>query len=158
MNRGKTTFLKLSVVIIGCIFLSLCIFWLPWLARNTVEMNPEYGYLKYPVLIGVYTTVIPLFIALYHALKLLNHIENKNAFSELAVESLKYLKYCAIAIIILYVIGLTLLGFQNVLHPSIAIIGGIIIFAALAIALFAAVLQELLINALEIKSENDLTV
>lgn len=158
MRRGKTTFLKLAVVIIGSIALILCIFWLPWFARNTAEMNPEYGYLRYPVLISVYTTVIPFYIALYQALKLLNHIEYKNAFSELAVESLKYIKYCAITIIILYVIGLTLLGFQNAFHSSIVIIGAIIIFAASAIALFAAVLQELLINALEIKSENDLTV
>mgnify|MGYP001226934001 CR=1 FL=1 len=158
MKKGKTTFLKLAVVTIGSIFLILCIFWLPWLARNTVEMNPEYGYLRYPVLIGVYTTVIPFYIALYQALKILNLIENESAFSELAVESLKYIKYCAITLIILYVIGLTLLGFQDAFHSSIVIIGAIIIFAASAIALFAAVLQELLINALEIKSENDLTV
>jgi hypothetical protein len=36
--------------------------------------------------------------------------------------------------------------------------GVTIIFAALTISFFAGVLQELLINALQIKSENDLTV
>jgi len=36
--------------------------------------------------------------------------------------------------------------------------GLIIIFATLTIVLFAALLQELLRNALEIKSENDLTI
>lgn len=82
----------------------------------------------------------------------------KNTFSELAIESLKYIKYCDTAIILLYIIGLILLGFQSILHPSIAIIGVTIIFAASTVALFVDVLQELLKNALEIKSENDLTV
>ncbi|GIP32084.1 DUF2975 domain-containing protein [Paenibacillus sp. J2TS4] len=158
MIRGKTTFLKFAIVIIGIVALSLCIFWLPVLARNTAEINPDYAYLRYPVLIGVYITAIPFYIALYQALKLLHHIEKQNAFSELAVESLKHIKHCAVAIIILYVIGVTFLLFQNVLHSSIAMMGAIIIFATSSVAVFAAVLQELLKNALEIKSENDLTV
>lgn len=158
MRQGKITFLKLAIIIMAIVVLSLCIFWLPWLARNAAEMNPEYAYLRYPVLIGVYITVIPFYIALYQALKLLNYIESKNAFSKLSVSSLKCIKYCAITIIILYVIGLTFLGFQKALHPSITIIILIIIFAAVNIALFIDVLKELLMNALEIKSENELTV
>lgn len=47
---------------------------------------------------------------------------------------------------------------QSALHPGIAIIGFIIIFASVVIAVFAGVLQKLLRNALDIKSENDLTV
>ncbi|WP_219914085.1 DUF2975 domain-containing protein, partial [Bacillus paranthracis] len=38
------------------------------------------------------------------------------------------------------------------------IIGMIIIFASMVIAVFAAVLQRLLKDAIDIKSENDLTV
>ena len=51
-----------------------------------------------------------------------------------------------------------LLGTQNALHPGIAIIGLVILFASTVILLFTAVLQELLKNALRIKSENDLTI
>ena len=51
-----------------------------------------------------------------------------------------------------------LLVIQNALHPGIAIIGFVIIFATLVIAFFAAVLQQLLKSALEIKAENDLTI
>ena len=42
--------------------------------------------------------------------------------------------------------------------PGIILIGMVIIFAALVIAVFAAVLQKLLQEAIDIKSENDLTV
>ncbi|MFD3449700.1 DUF2975 domain-containing protein [Microbacteriaceae bacterium 4G12] len=158
MKRGTTTFLKVTVVIIGVIVLAFCTFLLPKLAGYMVQINPQYAYLKFPVLIGVYITAIPFFLALYQAWKLLNYIEDENAFSERSVMSLGHIKNYAISIIVLYVIGVFLLVLQNALHPGIAIISIVIIFATLIIALFAAVLQELLRSALEIKSENDLTI
>ena len=42
--------------------------------------------------------------------------------------------------------------------PGIIVIGLVIIFASMVIAVFAAVLQRLLQEAIDIKSENDLTV
>ena len=158
MKRGKVTFLKVAVFTIGIIMLSLFIFALPSLAKYSVEMNPEYANLQYPVLIGLYITGIPFFFALYQALKLLSYIENNNAFSELAVNALGHIKHCASIISVLYVIGMILLGTQNALHPGIAIIGLVILFASTVILLFTAVLQEHLKNALRIKSENDLTI
>ena len=61
MKRGKVTFLKVAVFTIGIIMLSLFIFALPSLAKYSVEMNPEYANLQYPVLIGLYLTGIPFF-------------------------------------------------------------------------------------------------
>lgn len=158
MERGTTLFLKVAVFLIGITVLALCIFLLPWLANYTAEMYPEFAYLQYPILFGLYITAIPFFIALYQALKLLNYIDNNNAFSELSVKALKYIKYCAVTISILYVIGIIFLMSQNASQPGIAVIGLTIIFTSAVIAVFTAVLQKLLKNALDIKSENDLTV
>ncbi|WP_337019087.1 DUF2975 domain-containing protein [Oceanobacillus massiliensis] len=158
MKRGSTIFLKTAVFLIGVIVLALCIFLLPWLANDTAEIFSEFAYLQYPVLIGLYLTAIPLFIALYQAIRLLRFIDNEDAFSESSVNSLKLIKYSAITISILYVIGAVLLMSQNALHPGVAIIGFIIFFASAVIAVFAGVLQKLLRNAIDIKSENDLTV
>ncbi|WP_019413819.1 DUF2975 domain-containing protein [Paenisporosarcina sp. TG20] len=158
MKRGTTTFLKIALYIIGFVALIICIFWFPSLAANAAEMNPEFAYLRYPVLFGLYVTTIPAYLAMYESLELLRYIESNNAFSEFAVSSLKQIKYCAFAIIILYIIGMLFLAVQNALHPGIAIIGITIIFAAVSISVFAAVLQELLKSAWHIKSENDLTV
>lgn len=158
MKRGTIISLKLAIFVIGIIMLGLCVIWLPWMAGSTAEMYPAFAYLKFPVLIGMYITAIPFFAALYQSLKLLRYIESGNAFSELVVISLKHIKHCAMGIIILYIIGLFFLVSQSALHPGIAIIGLAIIFGAFIIAVFAAVLQELLRNALEMKSENDLTV
>ncbi|WP_064094042.1 DUF2975 domain-containing protein [Rossellomorea aquimaris] len=158
MKRGTILFLKSALVMMGIIVFSLCLTLLPWLAEHTVELNPEFAHLRYPVLFGLYSSAVPFFMALYQAFKLLQYIENRQAFSELAVVSLKLIKNYAIVIIFIYILGVLLLLVQNALHPGIAILGIIIIFASLTISFFAALLQGLLRNALEIKSENDLTV
>ncbi|MBP1942663.1 glucan phosphoethanolaminetransferase (alkaline phosphatase superfamily) [Bacillus luteolus] len=150
--------LKVSIYLVGLIVLLLSIFWIPWAAGQLSTLNPEYAYLRYPVQIGIYLTTIPFFFALYQANKLLVYIEKKNAFSDLSAESLRTIKHCAIVIVGLYVIGIALLISQNALHPSLGLIGLSVAFASLVIAFFAALLQELLNSALEIKSENELTV
>ncbi|GGP16380.1 DUF2975 domain-containing protein [Oceanobacillus neutriphilus] len=158
MKRGTTIFLKAIVILIGLTVLTLCIFLLPWLANDTAKMFPEYAYLKYPVLIGLYVTAIPFFIALYQAFRLLNRIDNNTAFSEFSVKALNNIKYDAMIISFIYIIGAVFLLIVNALHPGIALIGLTIILASAVIAVFAEVLQRLLRNAIDMKSENDLTV
>ena len=158
VKQYKITFLKITIFIIGLTILSLCVFLIPNLARDAAVMNPEYANLKIPVLMGLYLTAIPFFLALYQALKILNYIKEEDAFTNLSVISLGYIKKCALAILVLYIIGMTLLTVPNALHPGIALIGIVIIFASLVIAVFSAILQELLRSAIELKSENDLTV
>ncbi|MGE8205521.1 DUF2975 domain-containing protein [Heyndrickxia sp. NPDC080065] len=158
MKQGSITSLKVALFLIGFIILSLCIFALPSLASYAAKMNPEFSYFKYPVLYGLYMTAVPFFFALYQAFKLLTCIESNNAFSEIAVGALSRIKYCAATVVILYVLGIFMLGLQNALHPGIAIVGLLIIFTAFVISLFSAVLQELFKNALKLKVENELTV
>ena len=157
--KRETLFLKVVVFLIGIPVLGLCIFWLPWIAR-AAEMNPEFPYLLYPVLIGMYAAAIPFFLALYQTLKLLSYIDKNIAFSDLSVKALKIIKYCAITIGILYagLIPFLLPIAQADDAPGLAALGLVIIFASIVIAVFAAVLQKLLKVAIDIKSENDLLV
>lgn len=158
--KRETLFLKVVVFLIGIPILGLCIFWLPWISNIAAEMNPELAYLQYPFLIGLYATAIPFFFALYQILKILSYIDKNKAFSDLSVKALKYIKYCAITISILYAAGMPFLFLmaQEDDAPGIVVLGLVITFASIVIAVFAAVLQKLLKNAIEIKSENDLTV
>ncbi|TCT17499.1 DUF2975 family protein [Melghiribacillus thermohalophilus] len=158
MKRGKILFLQIAVYVIGAVVVSLCIFALPPLASYAAEKNPEYAYLQYPVLIGIYVTAIPFLIALYQALKLISYITQNKPFSVPAVKALGRIKYSAMTIGVLYVAGMIVLGTQNALHPGIAIIGLVIFFASMVIMVFSDVLQELLKNVLKIKTENDLTI
>ncbi|SDH71061.1 DUF2975 domain-containing protein [Alteribacillus bidgolensis] len=158
MKQGSTLFLRLAVFLIGTPVLALCIFGLPWLANNPI--NPDYAHILYPILIIMYVSVIPFFVALYQAFRLLSYIDKNKAFSNISVRALKKIKYCAIIISGLYVAGLPFFYIFAQLDdaPGLVIIGMIPIFASVVIAVFAAVLQRLLQEAIDIKSENDLIV
>ncbi|MCQ6563327.1 DUF2975 domain-containing protein [Paenibacillus mendelii] len=160
MERGTTLFLKAAVILIGIPVLALCIFVVPEIANFAAELYPDHTYLKYLFLIDLYATAIPFYFALYQAFKLLSYIDKNKAFSELSVRVLKNIKYCAIIISSLYVVGMPLfyLIAEKDDAPGIIVIGMVMIFASMVIAVFAAVLQKLLKEAIDIKSENDLTV
>ncbi|WP_341278690.1 DUF2975 domain-containing protein [Paenibacillus sp. FSL H8-0537] len=160
MERGTTLFLKAAVIVMGIPVLALCIFMVPEIANFIAELYPDHAYLKYLVFIDLYAAAIPFYFALYQALKLLSYIDHNKAFSELSVRVLKNIKICAIMISSLYVVGMPLfyLIAEKDDAPGIIVIGLVMIFASLVIAVFAAVLQKLLKEAIDIKSENDLTV
>ncbi|MEK4059092.1 MULTISPECIES: DUF2975 domain-containing protein [Paenibacillus] len=160
MKRGTTLFLKAAVILIGIPVLALCIFLVPEIANFAAELYPELTYIQFLVYLDLYASAIPFYIALYQAFKLLGYIDKNKAFSELSVRVLKNIKYCAITISSVYVLGMPLfyLIAEKDDAPGIIVIGLIIIFASMVIAVFAAVLQRLLTEAIELKSENDLTV
>ncbi|WP_085523667.1 DUF2975 domain-containing protein [Tuberibacillus sp. Marseille-P3662] len=160
MKRVSTFFLKIAVILIGLPVLAVCIFLVPEIASYAAELYPDMTYMKYLVLIDLYAAAIPFYFALYQAFKLLHYIDKNKAFSELSVRALKNIKHCAITISILYVVGMPLFYLMGEKDdaPGIILIGMVIIFASLVIAVFAAVLQKLLKEAIDIKSENDLTV
>lgn len=148
--KSETLFLKIAVIIIGIPVLALCIFGLPWLANNPA--NPDYAHILYPILIGMYVSVIPFFFALYQALRLLNYIDKNEAFSELSIKVLKNIKYSAITISTLYAIIMpfVFLVAEKDDAPGLIIVGMVPIFASMVIAVFAALLQKLLNDVIDI--------
>lgn len=158
MKHGSTLFLKIAVFLIGTPVFILCIVGLVSLVQNPV--NPEYAYILYPIVTGMFLTTIPFYFALYQAFKLLGYIDKNEAFSQFSVEALKKIKFCAITISGVYVL---IMPFMFLLAdkddaPGVVVMGAVPIFASIVIAVFAAVLQRLLQVAIDIKSENDLTV
>ncbi|AIQ57924.1 DUF2975 domain-containing protein [Paenibacillus borealis] len=157
---GSTTFLKAVIVLFGLAALALCVFVVPEIAGFAEELYPDMGYIQALVMIDLYGAALPFYIALYQAFKLLGYIDQNKAFSETSVQVLKNIKHCAVAISGMFVIGMPLfyLMAERDDAPGIIVIGMIIILASMVIAVFAAVLQKLLNEAIELKSENDLTV
>ena len=163
MKRGSTHFLKLAVIIIGIPILALCVYLLPQIANVAFEEatnGARLAYIVLGVLIVMYVSAIPFYVALYQAFKLLSYIDKNNAFSQISVWALKKIKNCAITISGLYVVALP---FVYIIAewddaPGLALLGLVIIGASMVIAVFAAVLQRLLQEAIDIKTENDLTV
>ncbi|MFP5105844.1 DUF2975 domain-containing protein [Neobacillus sp. C211] len=148
------------IPLIGIPVLALCIFLVPELGNVAAKLLPEFAYIKYLVSIVFYASAIPFYFALYQAFKLLRYIDKNKAFSQISVKALKKIKHCAITISILHVLVLPLfyLFAEKDDAPGVIFVGLVVPFASMVIAVFAAVLQKLLKEAIDIKSDNDLTV
>jgi hypothetical protein len=159
MNRVTTLLLRLSVFVIGAVVLAMCIFGLPAIAKEANDFPPFVPYV-YSIITGFYLSAFPFFYALYQALKLLGYIEGNNAFSDLSVNALKDIKYCALAICFLCTASMPFYYFMAELDdaPGLILIGGVFVFASFVVGVFAALLQMLLKDAIDMKSEIDLTV
>jgi len=158
MKKSRTYFLRIAVFLVGIVVLLLCIFWLPIIAEYFAVIAPELSHLQYPVLVGIYLTTLPFYFALYQALKLLKYIDQNEPFSKSSVMALRYIKLSAIIIGVSYIFGVFFLDFLNAGQPGISLLGLTISFASAVIAVFSAVLQELLNKAIVIKEENELTI
>lgn len=158
--KRETIFLKVAVVLIGLPVLALCIFLVPVLGDVAVKLLPKFPWIKYFVYFVFDTSALPFYFALYQAFQLLTYIDQNSAFSERSVKALKAIKYCAVVICGLHMLALPLfyLFAEKDDAPGVIFVGLLVPFASLVIAVFAAVLQKLLQQAIEIKQENELTI
>ena len=163
MKKSSTLFLKVAVIFIGIPVLAMCLFLLPQIANEANEAlkkGSDLAFVVYGILMLMYVSAVPFYFALYQSFTLLSYIDKNQAFSELSVSALKKIKNCALTISGLYVIALPFVFIlaQADDAPGLVLIGMVMIFAPMVIAVFAAVLQRLLQEAIDIKSENDLIV
>lgn len=153
MKQGSTLFLKSVICIIGLAILALCII------ITGVGVSGNAG-MFLPVLIVMLAAAIPFFFALYQGILLLKYIEKNTAFSDASVKAIRTIKYCAFAISVLYAAGMPYIIYvaDKDDAPGVVLMGLVFMSAPLIIGVFAAVLEKLLRNVIDIKSENDLTV
>ncbi|MFJ7826499.1 DUF2975 domain-containing protein [Psychrobacillus sp. NPDC096623] len=163
MKRGSTLFLKLAVILMGLPVLALCIFLLPQIAmeaNEATEKGSDLAFVVYGLLLVMYISAVPFYFALYQSFNLVSYIDKNQAFSDLSVKALNKIKRSAIIIICLYVVALPFVYIMAEVDdaPGLIIVGMVPIFASMVIAVFAAVLQRLLKEAINLKEENDLIV
>ena len=159
MKRSSTLFLQIVIVFIGIGALALLL-WEPRIEGRNVNATNFEIYFKDPFLLLVYVGSIPFFAGLYQAFKMLGYVGQNKVFSPEAVKTLQTIKYCALTII-----GFVLVEEMIIMltHGSDDATGGIfmgvlITFGSVVIATAAAMFERILQNAVDIKSENDLTV
>jgi hypothetical protein len=160
MKRGSTWFLRGTIVFMGLVALAVCVFALPSIDKGAALKYPGANSLLRIFIGGLYLSVIPFFTALYQGWRLLRLIDKNQAFSPSAVKALTIIKYCGVAVSVCYAVGVPYLYHVADLDdaPGLILISIAFVCVPLAVTTFAVVLQKLFQNALEIKSENDLTV
>lgn len=158
MKKGSTLFLRFVVIVLGLIIFGIAFVGLPWVIGEVKEYYPKI--VLYPIVAGMYITAIPFYFALFQVWELLGLIDDNYAFSYESVDSLRKIKISAYAIAGIYTLMLPILYIIAEVDdaPGILAIPLIVTFAAMVIAVFAAVLEKLLREAVNIKSDNDLTI
>lgn len=157
-KRVSTLFLKVVILLIGLGTLALMIRF-PQTEGRAANLDLISIY-KDPFIIYIYLASTPFYVGLYQAFKLLNLIEANKAFSQGAVNTLKNMKFASLSLIGFIILALGYIRFMaNGDDPAGPTAVGILVsFAAGVVATAAAVFQKLLQNAVDLKSENDLTV
>lgn len=160
MRKGSTVFLQAVIVLMGVGSLALLL-WEPHLEGRNVHATTFEIYFKDPFLAYMYTASIAFFVALYQAVKLLGYVGNGEVFSRSAVKALRTIKRCAL-ILIGFLLGAEAYFFI-VMSGKDDIAGGVmmglaLIFLSSVVGTAAAVFERTLQSAVDLKSENDLTV
>lgn len=159
MKKVSTVFLQAVIVLIGIIAIAILI-WFPLTEGRATNLDLFSIYAD-PFILYAYAASIAFFVALYNAFKLLNYIGQNNVFSTNSVKTLKNIKYCAIVLGVLIVAAGIFIKFShNKDDDSAGFLAMCMItaFVAIVVATAAAVFEKILQNALDMKSENDLTV
>jgi len=160
MKRSSTIFLQVVIVLIGIGALALML-WEPHIEGRNVHATLFEIYFKDPFLAYAYLASVAFFVALYQAFKLLGYIGQNKVFTLNSVRALRTIKYCAISLVGFIVVAEAYLFIAVRGDDDIAggvAIGLVMIFLSAVIATAAAVFERLLQSAVDIKSENDLTV
>jgi len=160
MKRSSTIFLQVVITLLGVGVLA-ALLWEPQVEGRNVHATQFEIYFKDPFLAYIYVAFVPFFVGLYQAIKMLGYVRRDEAFSPRAVRALRTIKYCAIAVAI-FILGAEAYIFVFVRGTD-DVAGGVmmgvfIIFVSAVIGTAAAVFERILQNAVDIKSENDLTV
>jgi hypothetical protein len=160
MKRSSTVFLQSVIVLIGIGALAFLL-WEPHIEGRNAHATVFQIYFNDPFLAYVYVASTAFFMALYQTFKLLGYIAQNNVFSTDSVKALRTIKRCALAVVG-FIAGAEAYIFIAVRgKDDIAggvVIGVVLIFLSVVIATAAAVFERLLQSAVDLKSENDLTV
>lgn len=158
--KKETWVLKVAVILIALPVLAIALFGFPLIIQDAADSSLKMANVLYGILAVLSVTLFPFLAALYQSFKLLKYIDRNDAFSEKSVEALRKIKLCAFCIAALHLASFPLYFIVGEVDdaPGVILVGMMFISAPTVVAVFAAVLQKLLGNALEIKRDNDLTI
>ncbi len=155
----STIFLQVVLVLIGMVVLAILIRF-PLTEGRAANLDLFSIYADPFILYG-YAASIAFFVALYKAFRLLGYIGQNKVFTPNAVGTLRSIKYCAIVLSILIVMaGVYIRIFHDKDDDPAGFLALCIVttLASIVVATAAAIFEKILQNAIDMKSENDLTI
>lgn len=158
MKYVSTWILRLAIIFLGLVVVLFASFLLPQALQEAAKQYSS----TVAVIAGssMYGALVPFLFALYQGMRLLQIIDRNQTFTNAAVQAFAKIKYAAILAAFLFAGSLPL--FYSIAKsedaPGVMVIGLAVTCIPFAFGIFAAVMQRLFKNAVDIKRENDLTV
>ena len=157
MKRSSAVFLQTVIVLIGIGALAFLIFE-PHVEGANAHATLFQMYFNF-FCAYAYIASIPFFVALYQAFKVLGYAGRNKVFSQEAVKALRTIKYCALAMVGFVAVSVIfMIGGDRDDRPAGVFMRILITFPSIIVATAAAMFERVLQNAVDMKSENDLTV
>jgi hypothetical protein len=160
MKKGSTVFLQAVMALLG-IGALVFMLWEPHLEGRNAHATAFEVYFKDPFLAYAYLASISFFVGLYQAIRVLGYAGQNRIFSPEAVNALRTIKCCALALIgfvVVSVVFMPLSAPEDDDGPQGVVMRVVVAFGAIVVATAAAMFERILQNAVDMKSENDLTV
>ena len=146
MKRGATLFLRAVLVLIGIGAVSFLL-WEPHVEGRNLNATLFEIHFKDPFLAYAYVGSSPFFIGVYQAFRVLGYAARNQEFTSAAINSVRSIKRCAIALIGFAAVGEVFIMFsQSDDRAGGVAIGVVIILASIVVAAAMAVLQPALQN------------
>lgn len=159
MKKFSILLLQVAIVFICIVALSIMI-GLP-LTEGRAKNLDLFSIYSDPFILYGYASSIAFFVALYKAFKLLGYIGQDKLLSLNSIRALRSIKYCAILLSILIVAaGIYIRIFHNKDDDPAGFLAICFLtaFVSIAVAAAASIFEKKLQKAIDMKSENDLTI
>lgn len=161
VKKGSTLLLKTTLVFIGLIVVALAVFALPSLYKGALVEFPYAPNAVMGIVIVLYAVAVPYFFVLRQSCRLLVLIDQNVGFSVYSVKAFRNIKYASLIGCVLLMIGFVPLLYPIAEEddaPGLLVFGFLFACIPFVVSVFAAVLEKLFQNAVDMKSENDLTI
>jgi hypothetical protein len=154
----QTTILRslLGMLLLGLV---LGCGWLHGLSLESADASPELAHLRLPVLLAVLAGLVPVVMAIKAVFDFLEAVDRGATCSARTVEILRRLR-----LLLGVFAGYLALGFggfwgaTGLMHPTLVLLWFVLEVAALFLFAMVALLEQILVDALELRQDDELTV
>lgn len=160
MRHASTNILRLALLVMTGLALTISTLLTVAIYDGWNAEFPNETFARFPLLAVIWISVPAFLGVMFFTARLLNNIDKNKVYSKRSVKALQGIQRCALVISFVHTLNLPIsyIVAQHDDAPGIVIIGMLFASGPFAVAVFAALMQRLLKNAIELKSENDLTV
>ena len=150
----------LQLALVGAAILGVIVFFLmvPMVGQETAQAYPEYAQAFWPWLVFLWLCAVPCFLSLVPGWRVFGRLAQKNAFCTENGEDMKKIARLAFFDTMLFLAGNVVMAAFNWHHPGLLLAACAVALCGALIGVVAQVLGMLVLEATNLREENDLTI